>query len=211
MSDHACDTACMNKQYENFKSVVAGVAQPVILLAGSRKVPAAHQEKLVMLASFLANEFPQATFRSGNADGSDALFARGVNAVDPSRMQLITPTKGHRKAHRHPVNYVIPLDTVSAVYEETLAHHTNTATPGNARIIDKRNEIPQLKSKARYLLRDTLMVLGDSQNGLAPATAGVFFTPSDSISGGTGHTIRVCQQHHVPVFLLKDWYQWLEL
>ena len=114
-----------------------------------------------MLAAFLANEFPQAIFRSGNADGSDSLFARGVNAVSPDRMQLVTPTKGHRKAYRHPVNYAIPLDTVSAVHEETLAYHTNAATPENSRIIDKRNDIPQLKSKARYLLRDTLMVLGD--------------------------------------------------
>jgi hypothetical protein len=83
----------MNKQYENFKSAVVGVAQPVVLLAGSRKVPTNLQEKLVMLAAFLANEFPKATFRSGNADGSDALFARGVNAVAPSRLQLVTPTE----------------------------------------------------------------------------------------------------------------------
>ena len=210
MSDRPCDTARMNKQYENFKSAVAGVAQPIILLAGSRKVPANLQNKLVALASFLANEFPQALFRSGNADGSDALFAQGVNAVAPDRMQLVTPTKGHRKAHRHPGNYAIPLDTVSAVHEEALAYHTNAATPENARIIDKRNEIPQLKSKARYLLRDTLMVHGDPENALAPATVGIFFVDGDPLTGGTGHTIRVCRQSQVPVFLPEDWWRWLD-
>ncbi len=200
----------MNKQYENFKSAVAGVAQPVILLAGSRKVPAHLQEKLVMLAAYLANEFPHALFRSGNADGSDALFARGVNAIAPSRLQLVTPTTGHRKAHRNPLNYAIPLNSVSAVHEETLAYHTNAATPGNSRIIDKRNEIPQLLSKARYLLRDTLMVMGDPAQSLPPTTVGVFFTGSDPMAGGTGHTIRVCKQRDIPVFLPPDWWRWTD-
>lgn len=209
MSYLLCDTARMNKQYENFKSVVAGASQPVILLAGSRQVPENLQEKLVMLAAFLANEFPQAIFRSGNADGSDALFARGVNAVAPSRLQLVTPTAGHRKAHRNPLNYAIPLNSVSAVHEEILAYHTNAATPENARVIDKRNEIPQLQSKARYLLRDTLMVMGDPAQKLAPTTVGIFFTGTDPLAGGTGHTIRVCNQHNVPVFLPQDWWRWI--
>ncbi|MDF7800024.1 hypothetical protein P4C99_11165 [Pontiellaceae bacterium B1224] len=210
MSDLLCDTARMNKHYEHFKSAVAGVTQPVILLAGSRKVPENLQEKLVMLAAYLANEFPTALFRSGNADGSDALFARGVNAIAPARLQLITPTAGHRRVHRNPLNYSFPLNNVSAVHEETLAYHTNTATPGNARIIDKRNEIPQLQSKARYLLRDTLMVMGDPAQELLPATMGIFFTASDPMAGGTGHTIRVCKQNNVPVFLPPEWWRWME-
>ena len=208
MSDCVCKTACMNRSYEKLKAIIRAVSNPVILLAGSRKVPSNHWKKLTDTASFLAREFPQAVFRSGNAEGSDALFAQGINAIDPARLQLITPTKGHRKAQRHPVNYAIGLETVSAVHEETLAYHTNAATPKNARIIDKRNEIPQLKSKARYLLRDTLMVLGDTENNLAPATVGLFFVDGDPLAGGTGHTIRVCQQNQIPVFLPKDWWQW---
>lgn len=43
-----------------------------------------------MLAAFLANEFPQAVFRSGNADGPDALFARGVNAIAPERLTQVS-------------------------------------------------------------------------------------------------------------------------
>lgn len=201
----------MNKQYESFKSAVAGVTQPVILLAGSRKVPSGHHLLLHNLAMFLASEFPNAIFRSGNADGTDALFAQGVNTVAPEHLQLVTPTAGHRKAHRNPLNYSFPLNDVSAVHEEILAYHTNAATPENARIIDKRNEIPQLKTKARYLLRDTLMVMGDPAQNLAPATVGIFYTGIDPMAGGTGHTIRVCKQHHVPVFLPPDWLRWLDL
>jgi hypothetical protein len=200
----------MNKQYENFKSAVAASSHPVIILAGSRKVPTNLQEKLVMLAAFLANEFPQATFRSGNADGSDSLFARGINTRAPSRLELVTPTPGHRKANRHPDNPVTPLNSVSAAYENELGGYANQATPENSRIIDKRHEVPQLMSKARYLLRDTLMVLGDPAQNLSPATAGIFFTGADPMAGGTGHTIRVCKYYKVPVFLVQDWWRWLD-
>ncbi len=210
MSYRGCDSDRMNKNYENFKQAVAALSQPVILLAGSRKVPVNQQEKLVRLSTFLANEFPKAIFRSGNADGSDALFAQGINAVAPERLQLVVPTPGHRKAHRNPDNMVFPLNNVSASSENVLANLTNAATPENQRIIDKRHEVPQLMSKARYLLRDTLMVHGDQGIGLAPAIAGIFFTSGDPMSGGTGHTIRVCRNHKVPDFLVQDWWRWVD-
>jgi hypothetical protein len=200
----------MNESYLNLKLAVAAVSQPVILLAGSRNVPENLQDKLVMLASFLATRFPKALFRSGNAEGSDALFARGVNAVSPSRLQLVTPTAGHRKAHRHPDNQLIPLNAVTTAHENHLAKQTISATPENARIIEKRHEIPQLQSKARYLLRDTLMVIGDPAQHLSPATVGIFFSGSDPMAGGTGHTIRVCKKYEVPVFLAQDWWRWCD-
>jgi hypothetical protein len=90
-----------------------------------------------------------------------------------------------------------------------LAYHTKIATPANQRIIDKRNEVPQLRAKARYLLRDTLKVLGDEKSGLSPATAALFYTQTDPMQGGTGHTIRVCQQNKVPVFLQAHWWRWI--
>lgn len=181
---------------------------PVILLEGTRDVPEKDQEHLTALGALLARELPHAIFRSGNADGSDTLFARGVESVDPTRMQLVTPTAGHRKKNRHPENPVAPLSDISAVHEESVAYHTNAATPQNARIIDKRNEVPQLKAKARYLMRDTLKVLGDAENGLGPATAAIFYTKPDPMSGGTGHTIRVCHDRAVPVFLQAEWWGW---
>lgn len=162
-------------------------------------------QALIDLGAMLAKELPDAIFRSGNAEGSDTLFTRGVESVDPARMQVITPVAGHRKKNIHPLSYVVPLSAITTVNEERLAYHTNAASPKNRRVIEKRNEVPRLKNTANYLLRDTLKVLGDPDEGLAPATAAVFYTKPDSMSGGTGHTIRVCQQHQVPVFLQKDW------
>lgn len=184
--------------------------RPVILLEGTRDVPEPLHPALIALGSLLARELPEAVFRSGNAEGSDALFAQGVNAVDPRRLELVTPTAGHRKKHRHTESYVVPLDQISPMKEEKLAYLSNQATPGNQRIIEQRNGIPRLKAKARYLLRDTLKVIGDAEQKLAPATAGIFFTKPDPMSGGTGHTIRVCRQEGVPVYLQADWWEWLD-
>ena len=45
---------------------------------------------------------------------------------------------------------------------------------------------------------------------LAPPAAVFFYVdPEDAMAGGTGHTIRVCQQLAVPVILHKDWLEWL--
>jgi len=182
---------------------------PVVLLEGTRLVPEKDRKHLGELGAFLARTFSAAIFRSGNADGADTLFARGVESVDPKRMQLVVPTEGHRKTNRHPLNEIIPLNEVSGLHEESLAYHTKVATPANQRIIDKRNEVPQLKAKARYLLRDTLKVIGDEKSGLSPATAALFYTQADPMQGGTGHTIRVCRQNGVPVFLQADWWRWI--
>jgi hypothetical protein len=202
-----------NKNPSSFLSVlrehIVQIEAPVILLEGTRDVPPDREPVLIRLGAMLAKEFSHALFRSGNAPGSDTLFARGVESVDPERMQIVTPTAGHRKKNIHPSSYVVPLSKISAVNEESIAYHTTAASPVNHRLIEKRNEVSQLKAKANYLLRDTLKVLGDPENELAPANAAIFYTKPDPMSGGTGHTIRVCRQHNVPVFLQADWLTWI--
>ncbi len=54
--------------------------------------------------------------RSGNADGFDTLFSRGVGLVDLKRMQLVTSTAGHCKKNLHPENMVVPLSAAFALY-----------------------------------------------------------------------------------------------
>ena len=101
------------------------------------------------------------------------------------------------------------LAEVSSSHEEDLVSVSNQATPKNASLMAQRNRIPRLGAKARYLLRDTLKVMGDADLDLAPATAGVFYPKPDPMQGGTGHTIRVCLQQQVPVFLFEQWKGWL--
>lgn len=194
---------------EEFVASLAGVARPVVLLEGSREVQEKDGGLLIRLGALLAERMPGAVFRSGNAEGSDSLFAEGVRSVDPGRMQVVTPTVGHRKKNLYPEYEVHSLAEVSEVREDALALASVYATPKNGSLIEKRKVHPRLGAKAKYLLRDTLKVLGDPEVGLAPADAGLFYTKPDPMSGGTGHTIRVCQQENVPVYLFSQWKEWI--
>ena len=70
----------------------------VVLLEGKGKVPVQDQYKLIAIGRYLASNTRHMSFRSGNAGGSDELFAPGVSAVDPGRMEVVTPYAGHRKS-----------------------------------------------------------------------------------------------------------------
>jgi len=61
-----------------------------------------------------------------------------------------------------------------------------------------------LAGKGGYLLRDTLKVIGSPTLSFAPASVGLFYVElADPEAGGTGHTIRICHQHNVPVAFQK--------
>ena len=63
--------------------------------------------------------------------------------------------------------------------------------------------------KLAYLLRDTLKVVGSAALHLQPATFGIFYVNETSpLSGRTGHTIRVCKKHEVPVLYQETWLAW---
>ena len=196
--------------FDEFLASMRGIDSPVILLEGSRKVSGELAPLLTELGSRLAEALPGAKFRSGNAEGSDTLFADGVQSVDPARMQVVTPYAGHRKKNRHPLYEVCALSEVSAVHECSLADASIEATPGNRGLMEKRDSHPRLGAKAKYLLRDTLKVVGDPEKGLAPATFALFYTNEDPMKGGTGHTIRVCQQEKVPFVLFSQWRAWVD-
>ena len=64
-------------------------------------------------------------------------------------------------------------------------------------------------AKVRDLLRDTLKITGDEKSGFAPATVGLFWVnPAKTTTGGTAHTIRVCQKWGVPLWTQDKWQSW---
>ena len=66
-------------------------------------------------------------------------------------------------------------------------------------------------SREAYLLRDTLKVVGAPEANLAPATAGLFYVNEvDPLTGGTGHTIRVCGEFGIPAVFQAVWRKWVE-
>jgi hypothetical protein len=64
----------------------------IILLEGKRDVLEKDKVKLIELGKLLASSTEHIIFRSGNANGSDELFAKGVVEVDQKRFQVITPS-----------------------------------------------------------------------------------------------------------------------
>jgi hypothetical protein len=77
----------------------------VVLLEGKRNVLPEEQEKLTLVAQKLAEKTKSMRFRSGNAGGSDELFAKGIANVNPSRMEVVIPYTGHRK---RPTKIMLP-------------------------------------------------------------------------------------------------------
>ena len=59
--------------YKTFETLVRDSERPVILIEGTRALPAEDRDKLVSLAT--AQGFPEAVFRTGNAERSDEAFA----------------------------------------------------------------------------------------------------------------------------------------
>lgn len=184
----------------------------VVLLEGTRTLPGKFASRLTTVALQLARHVPNAIFRSGNAEGSDTAFATGVTSVDPVRLQLVIPYAEHRRAGLGTSATVVALPDSSPQAIARLVQITLAASPSQRSLVERYLAPrcpPAIRMKARYILRDTLKVVGEPKLGLAPATCGLFFTHRASPdSGGTGHTIRVCRHLSVPAYSQDDWFDW---
>ncbi|MBE2205812.1 MAG: hypothetical protein IAE94_15890 [Chthoniobacterales bacterium] len=189
----------------NFLNKVEQIERPVVLLEGRRKISAAEFDAAEALGRLLATRLPHAVFRSGNAEGSDEAFSRGVAAVDASRLHIVAPYPGHRLNFRYPdATYDSP-ESMTKVQEEPIRKATIAASPHSEGLIHAKH--PRLRSKAQYLIRDTMKVCGA---GLPPPAFACFLVdPHNPDAGGTGHTIRVCRQAGVPFVFQNVWGKWL--
>lgn len=195
--------------FDEFHLIARTHARPVILVEGTRDLPESDAETLAAFSAWLAHSYPNAMFRTGNADGSDSAFARGVARVDPSRLEYVLPYGGHRKKAIAPESHCIPLTEIPRIEEERAVYHTAQASPEYESLLAKRDFIPKLRAKSLYLLRDTLKVVGSESAALETATFGIFYVNrADPMKGGTGHTIRVCRKLGVPVAYQDDWLHW---
>ena len=195
-------------------AIVSDQEQPTVLVEGTRQLPWQDWELVCRMGEFLARRYPAMLFRTGNATGSDEAFAEGVARVDPSRIQYVIPHPGMGRQRRYPQARTSVLRDVPAAREGELAAQTLTASPKSDRLVRaSRGELTnrRLAAAGRYLLRDTLKVTGCPELELAPAVAGIFYVnEADPLGAGTGHTIRVCQAHGVPVAFQDCWRSWLE-
>lgn len=195
--------------FSEFTAIVENQPDGVVLLEGRRDIPDNDYILATCLARNLAITFPDLRFRSGNATGSDQAFSDGIASVDASRLQIIAPYASHRKKNRYPDAIYDSPDSLSTVQEEQIVYKTINATPKNKGLIDLRNRQGALAVKAAYLIRDTMKVIGHSSGFSKPICAVFYVNPEDPMTGGTGHTIRVCKQEGVPVVFQNSWQSWI--
>ncbi|MCK5520267.1 MAG: hypothetical protein KAI81_04080, partial [Candidatus Marinimicrobia bacterium] len=148
-------------------------------------------------------------FRSGNADGSDYYFSQGVSAIDSMRLQVITPYTSHRKKY-NVAGDTVSLDDINmlnepeAVYQSKMNKKTNKLV--DQYVSGDRN---RYSIKAAYIIRDTIKVLGT--DSIPPATFGIFYDDLEKPkSGGTGHTMNVCEKNNIELISQDVWFDWLK-
>jgi len=196
--------------YAEFERLISAAKQPVVLLEGSRNAPIEIQSRMEQLAAHLMRSFPSLIARTGNADGSDQAWARGVNRVDPKRLQLVLPVPHYKAETIAAANEVavlqeVPPEDYGAARALTREHYEYGASKGPAAY----DPLPPFKKT--YLDRDALKVLGHTNYSgkRQKATTALFYlNPNKRNGGGTGHTLRLCEAQRVPYFLAEDWLSW---
>lgn len=193
-----------------FEHIVLGSPNAVVLLEGRRGISEADTMAARDFGEFLARRFPALRFRSGNAEGADQAFSDGVARVDAGRLQIVAPYASHRKKSRNPAVAFSSPDDLSPEQVAEVIKKTAAASPKVERLLSRWKDGGALAAKATYLLRDSMKVLGHSEEFPKPVCGIFFIDPSDPMAGGTGHTIRVCQQESVPVVFQNDWLGWMQ-
>ena len=182
----------------------------MILLEGKRRIGERNREKLIALDRLLALKTKKMRFRSGNADGADDYFFKGAAEIDKSRLQVITPYSGHRKKASL-ANETISLDKLDLTPDSPVV--VQSKKNGKvAKLIDlyPREGRNRLTVKAVYLLRNTLKVNGAA--GVTPVVFGIFYEDlNHPRTGGTRHTMTICDQNGIPCIDQLVWFGWLSV
>lgn len=184
----------------------------IILLEGKRKVADDDKEKLIELGKLIVSNTRYMTFRSGNASGADELFFKGASIFARKRVENIIPYIDFNKR----IN----------TFKFTTLEHLDLSKEVN--IIEKSKEnkkmiklidqylsgnINRLTLKASFIIRDTIKVTGTEHqiNNISKATFGLFYDDLENPkSGGTGHTMKVCELENVPYITQTTWFNWLD-
>jgi hypothetical protein len=181
----------------------------IILLEGKRNVLENDKAKLIALGKILASQFPNAIFRSGNANGADYYFSKGVSQIAPERLQVITPYENHRRKSN--VAYdTISLDQIDLVNEQEIIYQSKSNKKTKS-LIDKYvdGSKDRFAIKAAYIIRDTVKVIG-TNSGIPPINFAFFYDDFDNPrTGGTGHTMTICEINNIPYLTQEIWNEWI--
>jgi len=181
----------------------------ILLFGGKRDVRDGDQEMIISLGRLLGSTAKHMLFRSGNALGADELFSKGIVEHAPARLQVVVPFTGHR-ARKNVAYDTISLDQLNIASETEVAYQslTNHKTKYivNEYLKGKRDN---LAMKGSYIIRDTVMVIG--AHGVPRAHCALFYDDlQNPRTGGTGHTMNVCETNGIPFLDQRIWLNWLD-
>jgi hypothetical protein len=185
----------------------------VVLLEGKQAVLKSDETRLVEIARLLTANTKNVVFRSGNADGADKFFKQGVMSVDPKRFQAIVPFNNHKKSVKEePGLYQrISLESINLLNEPNILYESKKNKKQKGLIESFENGLhPRNAILGAYIVRDTLKVTGAPSQGILPASFGFFYDDlRNPKSGGTGHTMMMCDSQMVPYVDQKVWGKWI--
>lgn len=143
---------------------------------GSRETPADILLIMEKVGVYVASK--GYTLRSGNATGADQAFARGVNRVDPSRLELHLPWNTYNKEAIVPGNIII--EQIDPSYMEIARkYHPNWAA---------------LKQGGRSMMARNI--------GIVTGVVQVICWMDPQKHGGTGQGVRYAAANKIPVINL---------
>jgi hypothetical protein len=185
----------------------------IVLLEGKRKVLKSDEKRLVEIGRLLAASTKHCVFRSGNAGGADAFFKEGVMLVDPKRFQAIVPFNDHMKSVKEELGLYerISLDDINLAREPQILYESKRTKQQKGLVESYEKGVdPKNSVKGAYIVRDTVKVTGAPSQGISPAHFGIFYDDlRNPKSGGTGHTMVVCDNQMVPYVNQKVWGEWI--
>lgn len=179
----------------------------IVLLEGKRNFPVSDQSKLTAFGELLCTVSKHIVFRSGNADGADYYFSLGVSAVDKNRLQVIAPYANHR-AKSNLAGYTLNIDEINLLEEPNLVQQSFVDNKNQKIIKNYASGLRQgFNRNAAYLIRDTAKVIGAGP--FKAADFAFFYDDLEKpMSGGTGHTMKVCIANNVPLLTQEVWIHW---
>jgi hypothetical protein len=104
------------------------------------------------------------------------------------------------------------LDQLDLASEPDITYYSKKNNP-SVNLVDRYENGFRDRSamKGAYLLRDTLMVVGAKGLNVPRATFAIFYDDlKKPRTGGTGHTMNVCESLGIPFIDQREWLSWLE-
>lgn len=183
--------------------------KPYVALEGSREITHEVSEKMENIAKILVTTLPNLIVRSGNADGADVAWAKGVNSVAPERLELFVPQKKVPKKNIVPGNRVITISDINPDFWEYARNLScdNYLSPNGKR--SGKAAWDRVKTYMQdYLIRDVFKVTGvplGKEKSIQVHIALLYINEKKKSGGGTGHTMRICKSLGVPVVEYDVW------